>query len=226
MGRDSGIKYHLWESKEQKELIGTDLERDLGIMVSKDLKWGEQCGKAAKKAMSVLGMIRRTFDTRTIDEKSFILLYNTYVRPHLEYCVQAWSPYLKKDIECLEKVQRRATKMIYGFSKLTYEERLKRLKLFTLEQRRMRGDLIEAYKIITGKEKIDSKRLFQLADTTYLRGNGLKMFKKPVRLELRKNYFSMRVIDSWNKLPDSVVMAESVEGFKNRLDNWMLRYRH
>ena len=114
----------------------------------------------------------------------------------------------------------------YGFSKLTYEERLKRFKLFTLEQRRMRGDLIEAYKIITGKEKIDSKRLFQLADTTYLRGNGLKMFKKPVRLELRKNYFSMRVIDNWNKLPDSVVMAESVEGFKNRLDNWMLRYRH
>ena len=75
MGRDSGIKYHLWESKEQKELIGTDLERDLGIMVSKDLKWGEQCGKAAKKAMSVLGMIRRTFDTRMIDEK--VLSYCT-----------------------------------------------------------------------------------------------------------------------------------------------------
>ena len=63
----------------------------------------------------------------------------------MEYCIQAWSPYLKKDIECLKKVQRRATKMIYGFSKLTYEERLGRLKLFTLEQRRMRGDLIEAF---------------------------------------------------------------------------------
>ena len=76
--------------------------------------------------------------------------------------------------------------MIYGFSKLTYEERLGRLKLFTLEQRRMRGDLIEAFKIITGKEKIDSKKMFQMASTSKLRGNRFKIFKKPVRLELRK----------------------------------------
>ena len=147
MGRDSGAKYHLYDSNELKELKITEVERDLGILVSKHLRWGEQCGKAAGKAMSVLGMIRRTFEM--LDEKGFILLYNTYVRPHLEYCVQAWSPYLKKDIECLEKIQRRATKMIFGYSKLTYNERLKRLKLFTLEQRRERGNLIEVFKILT-----------------------------------------------------------------------------
>ena len=70
MGRDSGASYHLCDSNEQRGLIETELERNLGILVSKDLKWGEQCGKAAKKAMSVLGMIRRTFDMRTMDEKS------------------------------------------------------------------------------------------------------------------------------------------------------------
>ena len=95
--------------------------------------------------------------------------------------------------------------MIYGFNKLTYEERLKRLKLFTLEERRVRGDLMEAYNIVTGKEKIDSRRLFQLADTGNLRENSLKLFKKPARLELRRNYFTMRVVENWNKLPDSVL---------------------
>ena len=222
--RESGVKYYLGETKEKNELTESELERDLGIWIGKDLKWGEQCGKAAKKAMTVLGMIKRSFEM--IDEKGFIILYNTYVRPHLEYCVQAWSPYLMKDIECLEKVQRRATKMICGFNKLTYEERLKRLKLYTLEERRVRGDLIEVYKIVTGKEKIDSRRLFQMANTGYLRGNSLKLFKKPARLELRRKYFTMRVVENWNKLPDSVVLAESVEVFKNILDEWMLRYRH
>ena len=62
--------------------------------------------------------------------------------------------------------------------------------------------------------------------TSNLRGNRLKILNKPVRLGLGKNHFSMKVVDSWNKLPDSVVMAESVEGFKNRLDKWMLGYRH
>jgi len=81
-------------------------------------------------------------------------LYKTYIRPHLEYAIQAWSPYLQKDIECLESVQRAATRFVSGFKKL-YEERLRKVGLTTLEVMRQRGDLIECYKILTGKENID-----------------------------------------------------------------------
>jgi len=74
-----------------------------------------------------MGMVRRNF--RRLDKEDFLLIYKTYIRPHMEYCVQAWSPYLKKDIECLEKVQRSATKMVHGLRHLSYEQRLRHLEL-------------------------------------------------------------------------------------------------
>ena len=82
-------------------------------------------------------------------------LYKVFVRPHLEYCVQAWSPYLKKNIELIEKVQHRFTKMMPGLSVVSYEVRLSWLKLTTLETRRVRGDLIQAFKIIKGIDELD-----------------------------------------------------------------------
>ena len=77
----------------------------------------------------------------------------------------------KKDIECIEKIQRRATKLVHGFDKMPYEQRLTALGLYSLQRRRLRGDLIETYKILTGKEKIKSDQLFQKATTTELRGH-------------------------------------------------------
>jgi len=108
-----------------------------------------QCVRAAAKARSVMGMVRRNF--RRLDKEDFLLIYKTYIWPRMEYCVQAWSPYLKKDIECLEKVQRSATKMVHGLCHLSYEQRLQHLELTTLKERRIRGDLIETFKIMTGK---------------------------------------------------------------------------
>ena len=87
-----------------------------------------------------------------IERESFQLLYKSYVRPHMEYCVQAWSTYLVKDIECLEKVQRSATKMVRGLDHMSYDKRLNVLGLLSHEQRRLRGDVIEAYKILNGKD--------------------------------------------------------------------------
>src|SRR6218665_299862 len=100
------------------------------------------------------------------------------VRPQLEYCIQVWNPCLKQDMEKLEKVQRRATKMIKGYKDLSYEERLIICGLTTLEKRRSRGDLIEAYKIITGKETIQWERFFELAPSRGTRGTVTSYFRK------------------------------------------------
>ena len=95
-------------------------------------------------------------------EKSvIILLYKAIVRPHLEYCIQAWSPYLRTDIDMLEKIQMRATKLIPGLRDLRYEERLKKCGLTTLETRRLRGGQIEVFKILNGYENIDSNIFFR-----------------------------------------------------------------
>ena len=107
---------------------------------------------AAKKASSALGIIKRTFSTFEI--YSVALLNKTYVRCHMKYCVQAWNLYYRKDIDILEKIQIRATKMVPELSHLLYSDILNRLKLTSLEDRRQRGDLIEAYKIISGKENV------------------------------------------------------------------------
>ena len=101
------------------------------------------------KANSMMGIIRRTFEY--LDDKCFSTVFKSLVRSHIEYENQVWSPYLMKHITALENVPRRATELIPGYKELDYKERLKRLNLPTLSYRRLRGDMIESYKILTGK---------------------------------------------------------------------------
>jgi len=196
----------------------SDSERDLGVIIDKNLKFSEQCSKVAHSANITLGMIKRTIHHKS---KSVITrLYKALVRPQLEYCVQAWRPYLKKDIDKLERVQHRATKMITECSKLSYENRLKVAGLTTLDDRRDRGDLIETFKVLKGLSKLDYQNLFTLDSNSRTRGNKYKLVKSRSRLDIRKNFFSQRVINNWNRLPDSVVDAVSVNSFKNRYDSY------
>ena len=128
-------------------------EKGLGLTISADMKVSEQCGIAAAKGNQILRLIRRNI---VYKEKELIMpLYKTLVRSHLEYCIQAWRPYRKKDIGILERVQRRATKMIQKLRNISYEMRLKECGLTTLETRRLRGDQIEVFKILNGYENID-----------------------------------------------------------------------
>ena len=112
----------------------TTQEKDLGVTFSADMKVSEQCWIAASKGNQILGLIRRTI---TYKEKQLIVpLYKAIVRPHLEYCIQARRPYRKNDIDKLERIQRRATKMILELRDLRYESRLLQCGLTTLETRR------------------------------------------------------------------------------------------
>ena len=113
----------------------------------------------------------------------------TYTRPHIEYCIQSRSPHLRKDIQCLENVQKAATRLVPELRKLTYDQRLQKLGLTTLETRRRRGDLIETLKIMTGKNKLCSEQFFRRSSTGHCtRGHSLKLEKQLSRLDLRR-YF-------------------------------------
>ena len=175
---------------------------DLGIWYTADLKSSLQCRHAVSKAMKALGLIKRTFKYFNI--YSLSKLYKTYVRPHLEYCVQVWSPYLAGDIDILEKVQHRATKLIAGIADLPYEQRNRILNLHSLYARRMRGDLIETYKILNGITCISSNKLFTLNVNSRTRGHNLKLYKRRSRLNIDKFFFSNCVVSCWNSLPDYV----------------------
>lgn len=203
-----------------KEIRKSTKERDLGIIVESSGKVTEQCITAAKKANIALGMIKRNINYKSKDV--IIRFYKALVRPKLEYCVQAWCPYLKKDMDILERVQRRATKMIAGLRNVKYEDRLVVTGLLPLDKRRVRGDLIQVFKFINSIDKIDYRKLFNISEASRpkTRGHCQKLVKKRSRLELRKNFFSQRVVNTWNGLPQTVVDAESVNSFKNKLDKF------
>ena len=142
------------------------------------------------------------------------------VRPLLEYCVQVWSPYKRKYINLLEGVQRRATKLVPELKNLEYKDRLQRLGLTTLEDRRVRGDMIETYKIITGKENVNAEKIFTIAQ---VRGDpqlthNKKIYKKSFKSDRRKYCFSQRVIERWNLLDKDVVESQNTSGFKRKYD--------
>ena len=119
-------------------------EKDLGVIMDSEIAFGEHISQKVKKANSIVGIIRRSFSA--LHQDTFVKLFISFVRPHLEYGQAVWSPHLRKYINMIEEVQIRATKLVDGFGKLPYQERLRRLKLPTLAYRRLRGDMIETYK--------------------------------------------------------------------------------
>ncbi|XP_076049540.1 uncharacterized protein LOC143030270 [Oratosquilla oratoria] len=148
-----------------------------------------------------------------MDKEIFLALYPTLVRPHMGYAAQAWSPYKKKDINILEKVQRRATKLVPQLSELPYNERLDALGLTTLQERRTRGDMIEVFKMLNGYEDIDCSQFLQIEqrERYETRGHQWKLKKPRFRTTKRSNFFDARVVNKWNSLPGNVVNSSSIQ---------------
>ena len=199
----------------QTQLATTEEMRDLGVLMHNSFQPGKQCQLAAAKASKALFLIRRTVASRA--PEVLLPLYKALVRPHLEYCIQAWAPVLVRDKKLLETVQRRFTRMFPNLRSLPYEQRLSALNLFSLTRRRLRGDLIETFKILKGFSQ-PGRRLFSPSINPNLRGHQYKLAKPRAQTKIRANYFSLRVVNAWNQLPQETVSAGSVAKFKERLD--------
>ena len=206
------------------------VEKDVGVLVADNLRPSQQCSAAAGKANGVLGQISRAVKYR--DKKTFVQLYKVYVRPHLEYCVQAWSPYWKADKEKLEKVQRRAVNMVAGLKGKTYQDKLKEVGLTSLKDRRDRGAMIQTFKIIHGLDNVEVGTWFQLAGDRAREGavntrqsrDTTRLVEGESHYENRRNFFSQRVPARWNSLPESTRQQTTVLGFKAAFDGTILRH--
>ena len=216
-------------------LTETDEERDLGVIVSSSLKPGAQCETAAKKANQTLGLISRSFHYRS--KETMVPLFKSLVRPKLEFAAAVWNPWLEKDIECLEKVQRRLIRMLSNVNGSTYEEKLKNAGLTTLKDRRERGDLIETFKTLNGFNNVDKTAWFELPEQdpnrpstrshTTIRTDGedearVNLLRERARTDLRNHSFRFRAARAWSQLPDNVRNVNTTNSFKNAYDRWKL----
>ena len=197
-------------------LEASPAERDLGIFLDPALKFRKQAAAAASKGNQMLALVKRSF--KNIDTVTLPLLYKSLVRPHLEYGNLIWGPKNRADQKLIERVQRRATKLVPELKHLPHQERLRHLHLPSLYHRRRRGDMIAVFQILHGGIDVRSDQFFEPAASAITRGHGMKLRKPQATSRVRRNTLAVRAINDWNALPPAIVLSASLNQFKTGLD--------
>ena len=198
----------------------TECEKDLGVYIDKNLDFKKHISTQIKKARSTSGIIYRNI----INKKANIMvpLFKSMIRPIVEYGNVVWAPHLKKDIIAIESIQRNYTKKMKGMRNKSYEERLAILRLPSLSYRRLRGDLIEVFKIVNNVyDPVTTNTLLtRVPKTTITRkNNSFNLSKIRTNKNPYKYLFTNRVNNIWNQLPNHVVDAKNINIFKNKIDS-------
>ena len=208
--------YYMRQNDNLQRINTLTEEKDLGVTFDKMLSFDLHIGKIVNKANQMLGIIKRSFTY--LDKDIFLKLYKSFVRPHLEYGNAIWCPSLKRQSAQIERVQRRATKLLSECKNMPYAERLKYLNMHSLKGRRTRGDVIQTYKIFNGFDNISVDSLFSVPQSNITRKTEGKIFIQHCHTNKRKMSFSHRVAPLWNALPTNVKFAPNINIFKNLLD--------
>ena len=218
IGKFSNIKHAHRYQLGGNELEHVFEEKDLGVLIDSELTFEEHISKQVNKANSILGVIKRSFND--LSPSAFCTLYTTFVRPHLEYAQSVWQPKLRRNINLIEGVQRRATKSIPQYRNLPYGERLRRLQIPSLEFRRLFCDMVQIYKHIhiydpkTTRNKLVKK-------TRPTRQHNYELIPNfsddGVRGAQTKSFY-YRSIPTWNTLSRYVVESKSIKSFKENLN--------
>lgn len=205
----------------------TTLERDLGVHLNNRLSWTDHISIIKASAYAELGKLKRTFFNWTI--ANFKVLYCTYVRPKLEFCASVWSPYNDDDVAAIEAVQRNATKLVPQIRTMPYASRLEAIGIMSLRDRRLRGDLIQYFKIankINSVNWVNPNRMRPALSAEgpagSVRGASHAIQRQIMKqCEPRDQFFSNRVVPFWNALPGDVIRSNSTNNFKNNLDKFI-----
>jgi len=190
---------------------------DLGIAIDSNLKFSQHINNNVRKGLARSNLIFKCFQSR--DTAILLRAFKTFVLPLLEYNSPVWSPHLLKDINLIEKVQRRFTKRLPGMSDLSYGDRLSALATEQLEARRLRTDLVTAYKIIFGLTILNRDSFFKFSECTInTRGHSYKLLQPTCSCDVRNNCFPVRVVKMWNSLPPNLTDFSNIYNFKKSLN--------
>ena len=195
IGRDTPIEHYTMYSEDKGLIPMTNVQsdKDVSIIFDLNMSFREDINSRATKANNIMGIIRRTYTY--LDIESFKLLFKSLVRPHLEYGAPIWNPQLKRDITDLEDVQRRATRQIPALKGMSYQERFRRIRLPTLRYRRLRGDMIEAYKLLHNVYDPTLSSLLSPVKDSTTRGHKLKLPKNRARTNIKAHSFTQRIVN-------------------------------
>jgi len=208
--------YYMTANNTTSKITTCDEEKDLGVVFDKNLSFDTHIQNSINKANKMIGLIKRTFTY--LDRDTFLKLYKALVRPHVEYGNVIWHPHLKRQSIAVERVQRRATKLLKECHEMSYSERLLHLNLHSLKGRRLRGDLIEAYKLFNGFVDMRWEHFFESTPYNNTRNAEGKVFIQHSNTNIRKYCFTNRVANQWNNLSVNLKCAPSTNAFKNQLD--------
>ena len=178
------------------------MEKDLGFVVDDRLAMSQQCALVAKKASGILGCIKKSVASQS--REVILPFYSALVRPHLDHYLKFWAPLFNKSRELLERVWQRAAKTIRGLEHFPFEEGLRELGLFSLEERRLRRDLINAYKNLMGGSQVHGSRFFSVVPSNRTRGNGHKLELWKFHMNMRKKFFTWRVTEHETGCPEKL----------------------
>ncbi|XP_071948894.1 uncharacterized protein [Antedon mediterranea] len=206
--RNRKVIYHMGTDQRRIPIQSVESITDLRIILDNKLSFGLHVAQKASMANRKLGMIKRTF--HYLGNYSFMQLYKTIIRTSIEYCSPVWQHIYHKESDKLEKVQQRATRLVPGIRRDTYQDRLKQLQLPTLYFRRLRSALIQVFKICSHFDNINARNLFTFVGESRTRGHKWKMNKDISHLRIRQKFFTQNICNVWNKLPSTVIESDSI----------------